>query len=66
MNYLQKAQKAAELTRQRIKDGTLVAPKTVEELYALGAKEGWSEERIISYRKQRFPTQADLDAIITV
>jgi hypothetical protein len=66
MNYLQKAQKASEETRKRLQDGTLVPPKTVEELYLLGAKEGWSDKFIESYRKSRFPTQADLDAIITV
>jgi hypothetical protein len=66
MDYLQKAQAAMRESSRRIEDGSLILPKTVEELYALGAKEGWSDKFIESYRKSRFPTQADLDAIITV
>jgi hypothetical protein len=66
MNYLEKARAARKETAKRIEEGSLIPPKTLEELYIVGAKEGWSDKFIESYRKSRFPTQADLDAIVTV
>ncbi len=66
MFNLEKANKAVAALQKRIKAGEIKFPTTVEELDDFAKSEGWSEERTLNWRKRRFPTQDELDAIKTV
>jgi hypothetical protein len=55
----------SENLRELVKSKTVVFPKNIEELYEFSLKFNWTDERFEQERKRKFPTQEELDAIVT-